>query len=316
LGEHHVSCSGRILVTGAYGLIGHESVLQLGAAQVDVVATDILPVRPADAAFDALPLAVAGVAPLAQFMADHGIGAVVHASGISGPMLGRDRPHDVLAINVGGTLDLYEAARQASVTRIVLLSSASAYGAADLPSVNEATPLGATDVYGVSKAAGEFIARAYATHGIETVVLRPSWVYGLRRRTPCVIRTMVADALAGRMTRFGYGRGFPRQFVHVSDVATAVVAALQSDGSAGPAFNLADGRRYVLDEVAALVARLLPKAQIEMAEGPDPDDVLCGLLDIQAAAERLSWYPQLDLEAGIERLAAELSELPTSDRHP
>lgn len=303
-----MSIACRVLVTGAYGLIGHESTLQLGAAGIDVVPTDTISVRPSDAEFDALPLTVAGVAPLAQFMADHGIGAIVHASGVSGPMLGRDRPHDVLATNVGGTLDLYETARLAGISRVVLLSSASVYGAVDLPSVDEATPLGARDVYGISKVAGECIARAYAAHDIETVVLRPSWVYGLRRRTPCMIRTMVADALAGRATRFDYGRGFPRQFVHASDVAAAVVAALRTHGVAGSAFNLADGRRYDLDEVAALVTHLLPKAQIVMAAGPDPDDVVCGLLDIRAAVERLRWYPKIELEAGIERMALALSE--------
>jgi nucleoside-diphosphate-sugar epimerase len=172
----------------------------------------------------------------------------------------------------------------------------------------EPTPLGARDVYGISKVAGECIARAYAAHDIETVVLRPSWVYGLRRRTPCMIRTMVADALAGRVTRFDYGRGFPRQFVHVSDVAAAVVASLRTHGVAGSAFNLADGRRYELGEVASLVTHLLPKAQIVMAAGPDPDDVVCGLLDVRAALEHLRWYPKIELEAGIERMALELSE--------
>ncbi len=299
--------AGKVLVTGAYGLIGHETTVLLRARGIAVVPTDILALPPADAAFEAVPLAVSGVDALTDFLTQHGIGSIVHTAGVSGPMLGRDRPHDVLATNAGGTLDLYEAARRAGIGTMVLLSSSSAYGAVAAGPVEETTRLGATDVYGVSKIAGELIATAYAAHGVGTVVLRPCWVYGPRRRTLCVIKTMVADALAGRTTHFPYGRGFPRQFVQVSDVAAAIAAALDRPDCAGAAFNIADGRRLDLDEVAALVGRVLPQARVAMDPGPDPDDVLCAELDIRAAAERLGWRPAVDLETGIARLAAELA---------
>ena len=79
---------------------------------------------------------------------------------------------------------------------------------------------------------GEQIAQAYADHSVETVVLRPSWVYGPRRRTTCVIKTMITDALANQPTHLPYGAGFPRQFVHVTDAAEAVAAALTTSRGA------------------------------------------------------------------------------------
>jgi UDP-glucuronate 4-epimerase len=196
---------GRVLITGAYGLIGHETVHALEAAGLEVVPTDILHERPGDAGFDALPLAIAGVDPILQFLQEHRIEAVVHAGGVSGPMLGKSQPHAVLSTNAGGALDLYEAARRASVRRIVLASSSGAYGETGDAVVDETMPLGATDVYGVSKICSEQIARAYAPHGVETVILRPSWVYGSRRRTTCVIKTMIEDALSNRPTHLPYG---------------------------------------------------------------------------------------------------------------
>jgi nucleoside-diphosphate-sugar epimerase len=298
---------GRVLVTGAYGLIGHQTVLALRAAGFEAAPTDILTERPVDAAFHASPLAISGVEPLSQFLKAHRIEAIVHAAGVSGPMLGRDRPHAVLSTNAGGALDLYEAARLASVRRIVLLSSASAYGETGETPVDERTPLGATDAYGVSKICSERIARAYASHGVDTVILRPCWVYGPRRRTTCVIKAMIADALCGQPTRLSYGAGFPRQFVHVADVAQAVVAALATSKGVQSAFNLADGRRYQLDEVAQLVSERLPAARIDMASGPDPDDVICGRLDISAAKVGLAWRPEIDLPTGINQMIVELS---------
>lgn len=297
----------RVLITGAYGLIGHETVHALEAAGFKVVPTDILQERPGDAGFDALPLAIAGVEPIFRFLKEHRIEAVVHAGGVSGPMLGKSQPHAVLSTNAGGALDLYEAARRASVRRIVLTSSSGAYGETGEAVVDENMPLGATDAYGVSKICSEQIAKAYAHHGVDTVILRPSWVYGQRRRTACVLKTMIEDALSNRPTHLPYGVGFPRQFVHVSDVADSVLAALTTSEGVQKAYNITDGMRYLLEDVATLVRKRLPDAKIDLAEGRDPDDVVCGRLDISAAKADLEWEPQIDLPAGLDLMIAELS---------
>lgn len=298
---------GRVLVTGAYGLIGHEAVLALRAAQFEVVPTDILSERPGDAAFDAARLAVAGVDPILRFLGEHNIEAIVSAAGVSGPMLAKNQPHSVLSTNVGGVLDLYEAARLAAVRRVVLISSAGAYGETGEATVDEGMPLCATDAYGVSKICQERIAQAYAHYGVETVILRPSWVYGPRRRTTCVIKTMIGDALSNQPTHLPYGAGFPRQFVHVADVAAAVAAALTTTRGAQSAYNITDGGRYLLDELAELVRERLPSARIELANGPDPDDVVSGPLDISAAKADLAWQPNIDLATGLDRMITALS---------
>lgn len=297
----------RVLVTGAYGLIGHESVLALRAAGFKVVPTDILSKRPDDAAFDALPLAVAGVDPIFRCLEENRIDAIVHAAGVSGPMVAKDRPHSVLSTNVGGAIDLYEAARLASVKRMILISSAGAYGETGETPVDEQMPLGATDPYGISKICSERIAQAYVHHGVETVILRPSWVYGPRRRTTCVIKTMISDALSNQPTHLPYGAGFPRQFVHVTDVAEAVAAALATSRGAQSAYNITDGSRLMLDDVATLVRERLPSATIDLANGRDPDDVVCGRMDISAARSDLDWQPKIDLPTGIDRMIVELS---------
>ncbi len=222
----------RVLVTGAYGLIGHETVLALRAAGFEAVPTDILSERPSDAAFEAALLDVAGVDPIFRFLQANRIEAIVHTAGVSGPMLAKDQPHTVLSTNVGGAIDLYEAARLASVRKMILISSAAAYGETGETPVDERMPLGATDAYGVSKICSERIVQAYASHGVETIILRPCWVYGPRRRTTCVIKTMIVDALSHRPTRLPYGAGFPRQFVHVADVAEAIGAALTTSRGA------------------------------------------------------------------------------------
>jgi UDP-glucuronate 4-epimerase len=295
-----VISAGRILVTGAYGLIGHAVTIALRNASCEVIPTDLLETRPDDAQFLALPLLIGDADALSEFLIAHRVHAIVHAAGISGPMLARDRPHKVFGANVAGTLDLLEAARRTGMGRVVLLSSASVYGRTGDEIIDERAQLGANDVYGASKAAGELIARAYhSRHGVDVVTLRPSWVYGPRRRTSCVIRTMIVDALAGRPTRLIYGKGFPRQFVHVEDVSAAIVSALSVSDISGHVFNLTDGARRTLDEVADLVCAVLPQAEIHLDTSEAPDDEYLGLLDIREAAKRLSWRPRTTLETGI-----------------
>ena len=89
------------------------------------------------------------------------------------------------------------------------VSSASAYGRNAEARIDETAPLRARSAYGASKVAAEIIAGAYeATQGLEVVLLRPSWVYGPRRKTACVIRTMILDALAGGVTRLPLAKDF------------------------------------------------------------------------------------------------------------
>jgi nucleoside-diphosphate-sugar epimerase len=299
---------GPTLVTGAYGLIGHEVVGELRAMGQGVVPTDRLERPPEDADFVAQPLVVEGVARLADFLREHRIGSIVHSAGISGPMLARDDPHLMFRVNAGGTLDLFEAARLVGVRRVVLISSASVYGRTGEAPVSESAPLLAGMPYGASKIASEAIAGAYCrAHGVGTVILRPCWVYGPRRRTDCVIRTMILDALAGRATVMRYGRDLRRQFVHVGDVAAAIVAALSESAPAGGTYNLADGARPTLGMLAELVRAIFPRARIEMVAGEDPDDDCLGPLDISAAARDLGWHPAIRLDEGILAYARRLA---------
>jgi UDP-glucuronate 4-epimerase len=306
----HLIVNHPILVTGAYGLIGHAVVERLRASEQIVIASDQLETAPDDASFHAVPLKVAGVDIISDFLQAHRIGTIVHAAGISGPMLARSDPHRILRVNAGGTLDLFEAARHVGIKRVVLLSSASVYGRTADIAVDEAMPLDSRGAYGVSKICAESVARAYAAeHDVAAVILRPSWVYGPRRRTDCVIRTMISDALKGRPTHLAYGRGFPRQFVHVDDVASAVMAAVSRPAALGRIFNISDGVRRTLEDVARLVDSLLPDARIKVAEGDAPDDEPLGQLKLNNAALHLGWHPRISLDAGIRSYAAYLGAL-------
>jgi nucleoside-diphosphate-sugar epimerase len=289
-----------VLVTGAYGLIGHAVVERLRREGRRVVATDRLQSPPADSAFKAEPMVVIGVGRLTAALKTHRIDTIVHAAGLSGPMLARKRPREMFSVNAGGTLDLYEAARRAGVRRVILLSSAAAYGRNLDPLVNESAPLLGSDPYAASKVGAEAVARAYAaSQGVASLILRPCWVYGARRRTDCILRRMVEDAVDGRPTRLPYGQGFPRQFIHVSDVAAAVDAAVALEHSSFEVVNLSDGSWLTLDEAGGQVRSRFPGARITLGPLEPPDDEALGRLDLSRAKAILGWRPSVPLVEGL-----------------
>ncbi len=148
-----------------------------------------------------------------------------------------------------------------------------------------------------------------AQTGLDAAVLRFSWVYGPRRRTTCVVREMIQDALVGRATTLPYGRGFTRQYVYIDDVVSAVIAALDA-GEIGPqrAFNITGGQRLEFGEIVDTVRLAVPEANITLGEGVDPEDQSHGRFDISAAARALGWQPQIAFADGARKYAGWLAE--------
>ena len=303
--------AGAIVVTGSAGMIGFGVASRLAREGRAVIGTDRIQPRE-DGGFPSTDAELTDVHKL-HAICDGDIGAIVHCGAVSGPMLGRDNPRAVIETNVAGTANLLEIARQRGV-RLIYSSSTSAYGNTPegLDPVPEDAPLAGDDVYGATKASGDILTRAYvAQTGLDAVALRFSWVYGPRRRTTCVVRQMIQDALAGRPTTLPYGCGFTRQYVYVDDVVSAVIAAIDA-GAFGSqrAFNITGGQRLEFGEIVDTVRQALPEAQITLGEGTDPEDQIHGRFDISAAARVLGWQPQIAFADGVRDYARWLAEHP------
>ena len=302
---------GAIVVTGSAGLIGFGVASRLAREGRAVIGTDRIQPRE-DGGFQSADAELTDVHKL-HAICSGDIAAIVHCGAVSGPMLGRDNPRQVIETNVAGTANLLEIARQRGV-RLIFCSSTSAYGNTPpgLDPVPEDAPLAANDVYGATKASGDILTRAYVTQtGLDAAVLRFSWVYGPRRRTPCVVREMIQDAQAGRVTALPFGAGFTRQYVYVDDVVGAVIAALDTP-EFGPqrAFNITAGERLEFEEIVDAVRQAVPEAQITLGEGADPEDQSHGRFDISAAARVLGWQPKVAFADGVQNYARWLAENP------
>jgi UDP-glucuronate 4-epimerase len=300
--------SGPILVTGAAGLIGGRLVSRLAAEGAEVIATDR---RAAEAPPGArwVTVDLMDGPALTALMRDARVRAVVHAGAISGPMVAAGDPHQVMAVNVGGALNIAEASLRAGVERLIALSSAGVYGAqATLDPVREDAPLNAMDVYGASKIAAETVLRAYRhDHGLPAIALRPSSVYGPGRITACFIRDMIDHSRRGEplaLPRAGVCR---RQFVHVDDVVAAILGALRAPRLDDFAFNVGGGTWLSEQEIVAVAAPVLPALRIASTDGAARRlDGHMGPLDTARARAAFGFSPSVSLAEGVAAYAAAL----------
>jgi UDP-glucose 4-epimerase len=291
-----------VLVTGVGGLIGRTVAARLLAKGRTVVGMD----REVPAGVDC-PVVVHDLPDPQRWhevIVRFDIADVVHAGGVSGPMVLADAPARTSDINVTGLTTLLEAARIHGLRRLVWFSSIMAYGRrADLAPVTEATPLSPHTVYGATKAAGEALIRGFhAEHGIDAVAFRVASCYGPGRTTSCLIRTLVEDGLDGLSTRVDDRPGATRQHVFVDDVVDAVCAALDRPQLPERVYNIGPGEAQSLREIVDQVRIAVPNTRVEVAgDGLAWNRFDVGPLDITAARRDLQFEPRTSLAEGARR---------------
>jgi len=308
----------RILVTGGAGFIGSQLVTTLlertGAAHVRVVDSlatgtlDNLAHLHEHVTADRLQVGVADIVTDSdEALTD--VDVVFHLA-----CLGvRHSLHDPMGnhrVNAEGTLALLQAALRRDVTRFVHVSSSEVYGTAQYAPMDETHPTCPETVYGASKLAGEAYARAHwRTYGMPVVVARPFNTYGPRSHfegdSGEVIPRSIVRALCG-LPALVFGDGEQtRDFTHVSDTATGLLALAECEAAVGETVNLGSGTEISINDLATLVAGLVgvdgPAATYLDAR---PGDVRRLVVDDSRMRTLTGWRPEVGFAAGIEDLLA------------
>ncbi len=158
--------------------------------------------------------------------------------------------------DVVGTAVLFEAARQRHPELIVHISTDEVYGEIGLGRVDEEAPLTPRNPYSASKAGGDMLARAYAhTHGLPTVVVRPSNHFGPRQHIEKFIPVCVLSALREQLIPlYGDGRQ-QRDWLYVADGVSALIH-IAENASPGDVYNIAREQERENRDVAARICEL------------------------------------------------------------
>jgi UDP-glucose 4-epimerase len=163
-------------------------------------------------------------------------------------------------VNVVGTCNILQAAREAGVKRVVYSSTSAAYGLTNTPPLTETMPRDCLNAYSITKCAGEdLVSMYYELYGLETVNLRYFNVYGprqpLKGQYAPVIGLFLRQKNAGEpMTIVGDGEQ-RRDFTYVGDVATAnyLAATCENSECLGQLFNIGTGTNYSVLELAQMI---------------------------------------------------------------
>ncbi len=210
-------------------------------------------------------------------------------------------------INLAATRMIAEAAQGCGAKRFIYASSCSVYGASSEVS-DERSELNPLSLYAWAKIACERVLLALNGPDFHPVILRLATVYGLsyRPRFDLVVNLLTAKAARdGEITIFGGDQWRP--FVHVADVAQAIIRGLEAPlaNVKGGIFNVgSDEQNYTITQVGELVQRVIPQARLVTQPGDtDRRDYRVSFAKIH---RELGFTPEYGVEDGVRELAAAL----------
>jgi UDP-glucose 4-epimerase len=233
--------------------------------------------------------------------ADH----VYHQAAQAGVRGSVENPRKYDAVNVDGTLNVLDAARESGIERVVVASSSSVYGVPrDLP-YDEEHPTTPVSPYGASKLAAERYACAYsAVYDLPAVALRYFTVYGPRMRPNMAITNFVSRSIHGEPPVV-YGDGSQtRDFTYIDDVVSANVELLETDAADGEAVNIGSTDNIAILTLAREVRdQLDPDLEVAFDERHAADAEHTHA-DVSKAGELLGYEPEYSIREGVAAFVA------------
>ncbi|RIL04886.1 MAG: LPS biosynthesis protein WbpP [Proteobacteria bacterium] len=240
-----------------------------------------------------------------------GVEVVFHQGAVPSVPRSVAEPIRTNRVNVDGTLNVLEQARQAGVRRVVFAASSSAYGnTEELPKV-ETMPPNPRSPYALQKYAGEVYCRLYhELYGLETVALRYFNVFGPRQDPKSEYAAVVprfATACLRDEPATIHGDGeTSRDFTFVSDTVRANLLAADAPDAPGHVINVAGGRRISLDELLRTLQKITGSSVAPIHGPARVGDVRHSLAAVGRARALLGFEPAVELEEGLRRTVESL----------
>jgi UDP-glucose 4-epimerase len=306
----------RILVTGGAGFIGGHLAEQFVTDDHDVVVLDNFDpfydrrikehtvemcqttAEEGDGSYDIVEGDIRDEEFVTETVTD--VDLVYHQAAQAGVRESVENPRKYDEVNVDGTLNVLDAAREHDIERVVLASSSSVYGGAQDPPYDEALRTAPVSPYGVSKLAAEQYGMAYnEVYDLPVVALRYFTVYGPRMRPNMAISNFVPRCLNGK-SPVVYGTGEQtRDFTFIDDVVTANRTLVDTDRADGEVLNIGSTDTIEIKALAGEVRdQLAPETEIVFADRHDADAE-----HTQAAVEKaerlLDYEPTYTVREGV-----------------
>jgi UDP-glucose 4-epimerase len=293
----------RVLVTGGAGFIGSNIVMQLFKLGHDPIVLDNLTSGYKENVIswsDFHEGDVKDISTLRKITRDCEV--IIHLAASVGNKRSIDHPQSDSEINVIGTLNVLETAREFGINRVVFSSSAGTFGELKTLPITEDHPQEPDSPYGASKLAAEKMCLIYnKLYGMKNICLRYFNVFGPHQRFDAYGN--VIPIFANRLLRkepiliFGDGEQ-TRDFVNVRDVVSANLKAVFSEEVQG-VFNIGSGTRISINQLAEMMQKAAGVTTDIQYLPPRPGDVRDSLAEISKAKQFLGYDPGIDIYADL-----------------
>lgn len=291
-----------VLITGVAGFIGSNLADRLLSKRYRVVGIDnlaygVMEQVPEGVDFHKMDIRDKTIYPLF-----HGIDYVFHLAAKNCINDCQVDPLETADINVRGTVNIFEASKQAGVKKVIYAESSALYeGSRQLPTPE--ADVKPESFYALSKLATMYFAEGYSRYfGLKSTALRYFCAYGprqdYRRTIPPVFSAFIIKLLKGEQpVIFGTGEK-RRDFIHVDDINDFHEMCITDSRTTGKVFNLGSGTNYSVNEIYSTIAGLLA-SPVKASYKPDlPGEAFANLADI-SLAKSLGWEPKIGLKEGL-----------------
>lgn len=242
---------------------------------------------------------------LESIFANHKIDTVVHLAALPGVRTSFVGSGNYIDVNLKGTLNLLNAARDNNVSQFVFGSSSSVYGKdSPVPFVETENNLTPISPYGVSKLSAEILCKSYhKLYGLPITILRIFSAFGPRQRPELALHQFVRSMKKGEVIAMLGDGTASRDFTYVDDVVEGIMLALKKPFPF-EIFNLGNSKTVKLRELIELLGKKLgvePRVkQLQNHIG----DLDITYANISKAKSMLAWEPKISFEEGLDRFLA------------
>ena len=316
----------RILITGGAGFIGRETTKKLLNAGYEVTCFDLAEQHMRHSAMlkeigkiGKLQLKFGSILDrnaLREAMSN--IDVVFHLAAMLGVKKTEEQKLGCIEVNITGTDNIFNAAVAHSVQKVIFASSSEVYGEPIKNPISEEQPTQGKTVYGVTKMAGEELAKGYSQRypSVENTIVRFFNTYGEGQVAQFVLTKWVMNVMQGK-NPIVYGDGEQvRSYGHVDDVTDGLKLILENPVSNGKTYNLGNSSQIrTLKELAQQVIDIVnPSAGLKVEvlgdfEGADrvaEREIHARYCDTTFAQKELGYDPKITVEEGIRRIASQV----------
>ena len=231
---------------------------------------------------------------------------VLHQAALRSVPKSLENPFEYNEVNINGTLNMLEAAKQQGVKRFIFASSSSIYGEAEQFPEKETDIPKLISPYALTKLAGEYYCRVYSqNYGFSTACLRYFNVFGPRQALDdeyAVVIPKFIHCLLNDESPPIYGTGEQsRDFTYVDNVVEANILAANTSNLKCAVFNIANGKDETVLELANILNKIMKKNIQPVHLPPRLGDVFRSLADISQARNIISFEPKIDFQDGLRR---------------